>query len=166
MLLASSSNQKLFSKFKGFKHLLGTLFTWKSHFEQAMCFYNASKIFGKSCDLELCFYEKDQSSKNCSGQNQWIIQVSLYFSEYILSKHLLYLFREYVHISLYIHRVKQFVASRGLGEAFVEFVKSLAPKSFKQKLEEKKADAAEQNRQRKTTQQEMPDKKKKLQQEM
>ena len=65
-----------------------------------------------------------------------------------------------------IEKLKQFVASRGLGEAFVEFVKSLAPKSFKQKLEEKKADAAEQNRQRKTTQQEMPDKKKKLQQEM
>ena len=105
VLLQLSSNKKLFSKFKGFKHLLGTLFTWKSHFEKAMCFYNASKIFGKSCDLELCFYEKDQSSKNCSGQNQWIIQVSLYFSEYILSKHLLYLFREYVHISLYIHRV-------------------------------------------------------------
>ena len=57
-------------------------------------------------------------------------------------------------------------AARGLGEAFVEFVKSLVPKSFKQKLEEKKADAAEQNRQRKTAQQEMPDKKKKLQQEM
>lgn len=65
-----------------------------------------------------------------------------------------------------IEKLKQFVASRGLGEAFVEFVKSLAPKSFKQKLEEKKADAAEQNRQRKITQQEMPDKKKKLQQEM
>ena len=65
-----------------------------------------------------------------------------------------------------IEKLKQFVASRGLGEAFVEFVKSLAPKSFKQKLEEKKADAAEQNRQRKTTQQEMPDKKKKLQKEM
>lgn len=65
-----------------------------------------------------------------------------------------------------IEKLKQFVAARGLGEAFVEFVKSLAPKSFKQKLEEKKADAAEQNRQRKTTQQKMPDKKKKLQQEM
>lgn len=65
-----------------------------------------------------------------------------------------------------IEKMKQFVAARGLGEAFVEFVKSLAPKSFKQKLEEKKADAAEQNRQRKTAQQEMPDKKKKLQQEM
>lgn len=65
-----------------------------------------------------------------------------------------------------IEKMKQFVAARGLGEAFVEFAKSLAPKSFKQKLEEKKADAAEQNRQRKTAQQEMPDKKKKLQQEM
>ena len=59
-----------------------------------------------------------------------------------------------------IEKLKQFVASRGLGEAFVEFVKSLAPKSFKQKLEEKKADVAEQNRQRKITQQEMLDKKK------
>lgn len=65
-----------------------------------------------------------------------------------------------------IEKLKQFVAARGLGEAFVEFVKSLAPKSFKQKLEEKKVDAAEQNRQRKITQREMPDKKKKLQQEM
>ena len=65
-----------------------------------------------------------------------------------------------------IEKLKKFVASRGLGEAFVEFVKSLAPKSFKQKLEEKKADAAEQNRQRKITQQEMLDKKKKWQQEM
>ena len=50
-----------------------------------------------------------------------------------------------------IEKMKQFVAARGLGEAFVEFVKSLAPKSFKQKLEEKKADAAEQNRQRDST---------------
>ena len=65
-----------------------------------------------------------------------------------------------------IEKLKQFVASRGLGEAFVEFVKSLAPKSFKQKLEEKKEDAEEQNRQRKTTQREMTDKKKKLQQEL
>lgn len=53
-----------------------------------------------------------------------------------------------------------------VGEVFAEFVKSLAPKSFKQKLEEKKADAAERNQQRRTIQQKMPDKKKKLQQEM
>ena len=65
-----------------------------------------------------------------------------------------------------IEKLKKFVASRGLGEVFAEFVKSLTPKSFKQKLEEKKADAEEQNRQRKTTQQKVPDKKKKLQQEM
>ena len=55
---------------------------------------------------------------------------------------------------------------QGLGEAFVEFVKSLAPKSIKPKLEEKKADAEAQNRQRKTTQREMTDKKKQLQQEL
>lgn len=65
-----------------------------------------------------------------------------------------------------IEKLKKFVASRGLGEVFAEFVKSLTPKSFKQKLEEKKADAEEQNRQRKTTQQKVLDKKKKLQQEM
>ena len=37
-----------------------------------------------------------------------------------------------------IEKLKGFVASRGLGEAFVEFVKSLAPKTMKQKLEEAK----------------------------
>ena len=74
--------------------------------------------------------------------------------------------KKIVTLTHQIEKLKQFVASRGLGEAFVEFVKSLAPKSFKQKLEEKKADVAEQNRLRKTTQQEMPDKKKKLQQVM
>ena len=65
-----------------------------------------------------------------------------------------------------IEKLKQFVVSRGLGEVFAEFVKSLEPKSFKQKLEEKKTDVAEQNQQRRTTQRKMPDKKKKLQQEM
>lgn len=74
--------------------------------------------------------------------------------------------KKIVTLTHQIEKLKQFVASRGLGEAFVEFVKSLAPKSFKQKLEEKKADVAEQNRHRKITQQEMLDKKKKWQQEM
>ena len=74
--------------------------------------------------------------------------------------------KKIVTLTHQIEKLKQFVVSRGLGEAFVEFVKSLAPKSFKQKLEEKKADVAEQNRQRKITQQEMLDKKKKWQQEM
>ncbi len=47
-----------------------------------------------------------------------------------------------------VEKLKRFVAAQGLGEAFVAFVKSLAPKSFKQKLEEARAEAMEQNRQR------------------
>ena len=49
-------------------------------------------------------------------------------------------------------KLKRFVASRGLGEAFVEFVKSLAPQMMKQKLEEAKTDASEYNQQRKNNQ--------------
>jgi len=62
--------------------------------------------------------------------------------------------------------LKRFVASRGLGEAFVEFVKSLAPKTMKQKLVEAKADAAEHNRQPKMNQQELIEKDKYWQREM
>jgi len=51
-----------------------------------------------------------------------------------------------------VEKLKRFVASRGLGEAFVEFVRSLAPKTMKQKLEDAKVDADEHNRQRKNTQ--------------
>ena len=47
-----------------------------------------------------------------------------------------------------VEKLKRFVAAQGLGEAFAEFVKSLAPKSFKQKLEEARAETAENNRQR------------------
>ena len=46
-----------------------------------------------------------------------------------------------------LEKLKRFVASQGLGEAFAEFVKSLAPKSFRQRLKEAKVEAAEQNRQ-------------------
>lgn len=63
-------------------------------------------------------------------------------------------------------KLKRFVASRELGEAFVEYVKSLAPKTMKQKLEEAKADAIEHNRQRKGRQQEIDRKNKHRQQEM
>ena len=49
-----------------------------------------------------------------------------------------------------IEKLKKFIALRGLGEAFVEFVKTLAPKTMKQKLEEAKVDAAEYNQQRKS----------------
>ena len=64
-----------------------------------------------------------------------------------------------------VEKLKRFVASMGLGEAFVEFVKSLAPKTMKQKLEDAKADATEHNRQRKNPQV-LPEKNKRWQQEM
>ncbi len=65
-----------------------------------------------------------------------------------------------------VEKLKRFVASRGLGEAFVEFVKSLAPKTMKQKLEDAKADSAEQSRQRNAQRHELPEKGKQWQQEM
>ena len=64
-----------------------------------------------------------------------------------------------------VEKLKRFVASMGLGEAFVEFVKSLAPKTMKQKLEDAKEDATEYNRQRKNPQV-LPEKNKRWQQEM
>ena len=64
-----------------------------------------------------------------------------------------------------VEKLKRFVASRGLGEAFVEFIKSLAPKTMKQKLEDAKLDAVEHNRYRKN-QQALPEKNKWWQQEM
>ncbi len=63
-------------------------------------------------------------------------------------------------------KLKRFVASRELGEVFVEYVKSLAPKTMKQKLEEAKAGAIEHNRQRMGRQQEIDRKNKRRQQEM
>ena len=65
-----------------------------------------------------------------------------------------------------VEKLKRFVASRGLGEAFVEFVKSLAPKTMIQKLEDAKADSAEQSRQRNAQRHELPEKGKQWQQEM
>ncbi len=47
-----------------------------------------------------------------------------------------------------VEKLKRFVASRGLGEAFVEYVKSLALKTMKQRLEEAKSEADVHNRQR------------------
>ncbi len=65
-----------------------------------------------------------------------------------------------------VEKLKRFVASRGLGEAFVEFVRSLAPKTMKQRLEEAKTDAAEQNQQRKSSQKDFVRKNNQWQQEM
>ncbi len=63
-----------------------------------------------------------------------------------------------------VEKLKRFVASKGLGEAFVEFVKSLAPKTMKQKIEDAKVDADEYNRKRRN-QPALPEKKR-WQQEM
>jgi hypothetical protein len=63
-------------------------------------------------------------------------------------------------------KLKRFIALQGLGAEFVEFVKSLAPKTMKQRLAEKKATADAQNQRQKSGQQLLPDKKKRLQQEM
>ena len=57
-----------------------------------------------------------------------------------------------------LEKLKQFVESRGLGEAFAEYLKTLAPKSIMQKLKEAKAEAAEQNRQRADNIRRMPEK--------
>ena len=65
-----------------------------------------------------------------------------------------------------VEKLKRFVASRGLGEAFVEFVKSLAPKTMKKRLEDAKSDAMEHNQQRKCSQQDIVRKNKQWQQEM
>ncbi len=65
-----------------------------------------------------------------------------------------------------VEKLKRFIASRGLGEAFVEFERSLAPKTMKQRLEEAKADAAEHNRQRRSSQKDNVRKNKQWQQEM
>ncbi len=65
-----------------------------------------------------------------------------------------------------VEKLKRFVASKGLGEAFVEFVKSLSPKTMKHRLEEAKTDAAEQNQQRKSSQKDLVRKNNRWQQEM
>lgn len=56
--------------------------------------------------------------------------------------------KKIVTLTEQVEKLKRFVASRGLGEAFVEFVKSLAPKTMKQRLEEAKSEADVHNRQR------------------
>lgn len=64
-----------------------------------------------------------------------------------------------------VEKLKRFVAIQGLGEAFKEFVKSMEPKTFKQKLEEKKEMLEAQKKQRKVEEQEMGDRKRRWQEE-
>ena len=63
-------------------------------------------------------------------------------------------------------KLKQFVVAEGLEEAFAEYVKSFAPKSIRQKLEEARAEAAEQNRQRNMSSQKQSAQNKRRQQEI
>ncbi len=65
-----------------------------------------------------------------------------------------------------VEKLKRFVASRGLGEAFVEYVKSLAPKTMKQRLEDAKSEADVHNRQRETLERGQAEKCNRWQQEM
>ena len=65
-----------------------------------------------------------------------------------------------------VEKLKRFVASRGLGEAFVEFVKSLAPKTMKQRLGDAKSEADVHNRQREMPERGQTEKSKRWQQEM
>ena len=65
-----------------------------------------------------------------------------------------------------VEKLKGFVASRGLGEAFVEFVKSLAPKTMKQRLENAKSEADVHNRQREMPERGQTEKSKRWQQEI
>ena len=69
-------------------------------------------------------------------------------------------------LSQRVEKMKQFVAMKGLEEAFREFVESMAPKSIKQKIEEKKAILEEQKKQKKVEQQEIVERKRKWQQEL
>ena len=65
-----------------------------------------------------------------------------------------------------VEKLKRFVASRELGEAFVEFVKSLASKTMKQRLEDAKSDADVHNRQREVPEKGQPEKRERWQQEV
>lgn len=69
-------------------------------------------------------------------------------------------------LSEQVEKLKLFMASRGLGEAFVGYVKSLAPKTMKQRLEEARSEADAHNRQREMPEKERTEKNKQWQQEM
>ena len=65
-----------------------------------------------------------------------------------------------------VEKLKRFVASKGLGKAFVEYVRSLAPKTMKQRLEDARSEADVHNRQRKTPERGQIEKSKQWQQGM
>ena len=51
-------------------------------------------------------------------------------------------------VSGLLDKMKQFISNRGLGEAFAEFVKSLEPKTMKERLTEKQKVVKEQTQQK------------------
>ena len=55
-----------------------------------------------------------------------------------------------------LEKLKRFVASQELEEAFAEFVKSIATKPFGQRLKEAKVEAAEQDRQKNIDERRLP----------
>lgn len=65
-----------------------------------------------------------------------------------------------------MEKLKRFVAIKGLEEAFGEFLKNMAPKSIRKKMEEKKAILEAQKKQRKVGEQVMVGRKKKWQQKL
>ena len=65
-----------------------------------------------------------------------------------------------------MEKLKQFIVSKGLREEFIEYIKSFAPKSFKQKLEEAKVESEKQNNLRKKNQQKLVEKKQYWQREI
>ena len=65
-----------------------------------------------------------------------------------------------------VEKLKRFVASRGLGETFVEFVKSLAPKTMKQRLDDAKSEVDVHSRQKEMPERGQVEKCKRWQQEV
>lgn len=69
-------------------------------------------------------------------------------------------------LSEQVEKLKRFVASKGLGEAFAEYVRSLAPKTMKQRLADARSEADAHNRQRKLLERGKTEKSKKWQQKI
>ena len=69
-------------------------------------------------------------------------------------------------LSKQVEKLKRFVASKGLGEAFAEYVKALAPKTMRQRLKDARSEADAHNRQRRPEERGKTEKSKKWQQEI
>lgn len=96
------------------------------------------------------------------------------FSKAVLRNHLLEKYEKKISslekkvatLTDQVEKLRRFVVSKGLGEAFVEFVKSLAPKIMNQRLEDARSEADAHNRQRDMLERGRTGKSKRWQQEM